>query len=96
MNYKLSDAADIDIVNIYAEGVHQFGLAQADLYHDALFDLFDLLSESPRMARERVELSPPVRVHPFKAHVIIFKIEDGDILIIGVRHGREDWLSNSG
>ena len=95
MSYKLSDAADIDIVNIYAEGVHQFGLTQADSYHDALFDLFDLLSESPRMARERVELSPPVRVHPFKAHVIIFKIEGDEILIIRVRHGREDWLRNS-
>lgn len=95
MSYKLSEAADIDIVNIYAEGVHQFGLAQADHYHDALFDLFDLLSESPRMARERVELSPPVRVHPFKAHVIIFKIEGEEILIIRIRHGREDWLSNS-
>lgn len=95
MSYKLSDAADIDIVSIYAEGVHQFGLAQADRYHDAIFDLFELFSESPRMARERVELSPPVRVHPFKAHVIIYQIEGDDILIIRVRHGREDWLSNS-
>ena len=94
MSYRLSEDADSDIVRLYADGVHQFELAQADSYHDALFDMFDLLAANPQMARERANFSPPVRVHRFQSHVIIYQIEGDDILIIRVRHGREDWLNS--
>lgn len=80
-------------MQIYAEGVVDYGVVQADLYHDQLFDLFDLLAENPQMARERPELVPPVRAHPYKSHVVIYKTEAPDILIIRVRHGSEDWMS---
>ena len=40
MTYRISGAADADIVSLYAESVSQFGLKQADQYHDALFDVF--------------------------------------------------------
>lgn len=70
-----------------------FGLAQAKRYNDELFMIFDLLASNPRMARERFELSPPLRVHPYKAHMILYRIEEnGDILIVGVRHEHEDWM----
>jgi toxin ParE1/3/4 len=56
---------------------------------------FDLLAENPRLARERTELSPPVRVHPCGAHVVIYTVEDdGTVLIVRVRHGREDWAGS--
>jgi hypothetical protein len=31
-------------------------------------------------------------IHPHGAHIIIYRDIDSDILIIRVRHGREDWL----
>ena len=93
MAYRLSEKAEDDVISISEAGIELFGEAQARLYHDALFDLFDLLAANPKMARERQELSPPVRIHRFQAHVIVYKIERNDILIIRVRHGREDWLS---
>lgn len=43
------------------------------------------------MARVRGEFEPPVRIHPWKAHVIVYVIEGDDILVVRVRHGREDW-----
>lgn len=71
-----------------------FGLAQARRYHDELFATFDLIAANPGMARERHELSPPMRIHPFKAHLVIYRIEEiGSILIVRVRHGDEDWAS---
>ncbi len=94
MTYRISGAADADIVGLYAEGVCQFGLAQADRYHDALFEVFGLLSANPIMARERAEFTMPCRVHKFQSHVIVYQIEGDDIRIIRVRHGREDWLSD--
>jgi toxin ParE1/3/4 len=43
------------------------------------------------MARERPEFEPPVRLHPYQAHMIVY-IEDGAaILIVRVLHGRQDW-----
>ncbi|WP_438985218.1 type II toxin-antitoxin system RelE/ParE family toxin [Aequoribacter sp.] len=43
---------------------------------------------------QRFELSPPVRVHPFRSHIIIYTQENnGDIFIVRVRHSREDWVN---
>lgn len=93
MDYRLSRKAADDIFNLYIEGVEQFGSTQADKYHSALEETFRLLAHSPKIAREREELSPPVRIHRFQSHVIVYREEDHGILIIRVRHGREDWLS---
>ena len=89
-------AAEEDIVGIVENGVRLFGIAQARLYHDELFGIFDLIAANPHMARQRRELSPPMRIHPFKAHLLIYRIEeDGDILIVRVRHGHEDWTDEA-
>lgn len=93
MRVAFSQESDLDIVRVYAEGVRLFGLHQADRYHDDLFDLFYLLADNPKMAPERRDIAPPVRVHPFKAHVIVYReAPDGGILILRVRHAGEDWL----
>lgn len=94
MGYRLTAAAEADIVTLYVEGAEFFGLHQADAYHEALGETFERLAEMPRMARERMEMSPPVRVHPFGRHLIIYREIDADILIIRVRHAREDWANN--
>jgi toxin ParE1/3/4 len=94
MGFRLSLAAEDDIIGIAEEGVRLFGPTQARRYHDELFAIFNLIAANPRMARERHELSPPMRIHPFKAHLVIYRIEkDGDVLIVRVRHGHEDWAS---
>lgn len=92
MGFRLSLAAEDDIIGIAEEGVRLFGPVQARRYHEELFASFDLIATNPRMARERHELSPPIRIHPFKAHLIVYQIEDeGGVLIVRVRHGHEDW-----
>lgn len=70
-----------------------FGVAQAQAYHDALYNTFDLIARNPGMGRERTELNPPIRVHPFRSHIILYNIEDEDILIVRVRHAHEDWVA---
>ncbi|MGR3622397.1 type II toxin-antitoxin system RelE/ParE family toxin [Pseudophaeobacter sp.] len=94
MPYHLTGAAQEDLIRISVTGIENFGVSQARRYHDALFEVFDLLAASPKMARERVEFTTPCRIHRFQSHVIIYQIEGGDIRIIRVRHGREDWFSD--
>ncbi|TLP55485.1 type II toxin-antitoxin system RelE/ParE family toxin [Parasedimentitalea maritima] len=94
MPYHLTRAAQEDLIRISVTGIENFGVSQARRYHDALFEVFDLLSANPKMARERLEFTKPCRIHRFHSHVIIYQIEGDDIRIIRVRHGREDWLSD--
>lgn len=94
MGFRLSQAAQEDVTSIAVFGIERFGIEQAHQYHMALFQVFDLLAENPRMARDRREIDPPVRAHPFKSHVVIYRIDGPDILIIRVRHGSEDWRSD--
>ncbi len=91
MTYRTTLEADRDIIEIYVLGAQHFGVAQSDRYVDELFDTFELLAENPQMARERRELNPPMRLHPFHAHLIAYLVRDGDILIVRVLHGRQDW-----
>lgn len=92
MGFRLTQQAEDDIIAIAEAGLRLFGEAQALKYHAQLFELFDLIAANPQMARERTEISPPVRIHPFNAHLIIYVvIETGEVLIIRIRHGHEDW-----
>jgi len=51
MGFRLSLAAEEDIIGIAEQGVRLFGAEQARQYHDELFAIFDLIAASPRMAR---------------------------------------------
>jgi len=92
--YRLTRAAAEDLAGIFLDGLDRFGLAQAGKYHDGLEAAFAFLGEYPRAARLRHEIDPPVRAHPYKAHLIIYDVEEDGIVILRVRHGREDWQGN--
>lgn len=92
--FRLTRAAADDLVAIFLDGLEQFGLLQADAYHEGLGAIFAFLADYPHSARLREDISPPVRVHPYKAHLVIYDIGDqGEVIILRVRHGREDWIS---
>lgn len=94
MSFELSVEAEEDIIAIAEQGARMFGLDQAKRYHDELFALFDLIA-NPSIARERNEIEPPVRIHPFKAHLIVYRVEnDEKIFVVRIRHGHEDWASS--
>lgn len=96
MAYRLTRKAAEDVGRIYLDSVQQFGLKQADAYHDLLTNAFHFLAANPRAARSRPELTAETRIHPVKSHIVIYRIEpSGDILVMRVRHGHEDWANDA-
>ena len=92
MGYRLTSAAEDDIIAIARTGMRLFGERQAIRYNADLFALFDLIADNPRMARERLEVSPPVRIFPFEAHLIVYLVHaNDDILVVRIRHGHDNW-----
>ncbi len=51
MTYRTTRRCDRDIVDIYIRGVADFGVDQAERYHDGLVATFRLLADNPRLAR---------------------------------------------
>ncbi|MEJ5083352.1 MULTISPECIES: type II toxin-antitoxin system RelE/ParE family toxin [unclassified Ochrobactrum] len=95
MAFILSVQAEEDIIAIAEHGIAIFGPIQAKRYHSDLFNTLDLIAKNPQMARERGEISPPVRIHPFKAHLIIYQIEQsGTVFVIRIQNAFEDWISD--
>lgn len=91
MAYRLTRKAAEDLTRLYMDGVQQFGSRQADHHHDLLEKTFRFLASNPHAARLRPELSPEIRIHPVQSHLVIYRIEDDEqILIIRIRHGREN------
>jgi len=92
MAYRLSRKAEEDILDIYLIGAGAFGEDQAERYHAGLEQACAFLSDFPRAAPEREELGRSSRVHPYKSHIIFYRLDGPDIFIQRVRHGSEDWL----
>ncbi len=91
MPYRTTRQADQDIIDIYVRGCREFGQPQAERYHEGLSATLNLIADNPRMARERTEFEPPIRLHPYQSHLIIYLFDRSGVLVVRILHGRQDW-----
>lgn len=91
--YRLRPAARADLTEIWQTGAESWGPDQADRYFDGLVALFALLAEQPGIARPRDEFTPPVRLHPYRAHVVVYDGPPGAIEVIRILHNRRNLLA---
>ena len=94
MSYRISRKAEDDIVQLYLTGVRLFGTAQAERYYDGLERAFKFVAAHPLAVRERTEIDPPIRIHPYGAHLVVYMADYEGVLILRIRHGREDWIND--
>ncbi|WP_043646066.1 type II toxin-antitoxin system RelE/ParE family toxin [Caenispirillum salinarum] len=93
MTVRLSPSALNDLDDILSHTWRAFGEDQALRYKQGLDATLDVLDQAPRIARERLDVDPPVRLHPYRRHVIVYRIIDDGILVVRLLHARQDWLS---
>ena len=84
MKAKFTTQAEIDIIESYVYGALTFGRDQAEGYEQDLRHAIGLIADNPRMAAERPEYEPPVRVHHHARHFIIYLVEEDGVLIVRV------------
>jgi toxin ParE1/3/4 len=96
VGYRLSLAAQRDLARLYASSLDQFGEKQTGNYVTGLRNALVFLAANPRAARLRTEMHRPARIHPYKAHVIMYTIDEDGILVVRIRHAHEDWVGSSG
>jgi toxin ParE1/3/4 len=93
MRCRLTPRAIADLEDIWTYTARNWSLDQADRYVEAIERAFDAISAMPEIARERIEFSPPVRIHPSGQHLMIYRIETGHVAVIRILGGRRDWVS---
>jgi toxin ParE1/3/4 len=62
----------------------------ADRFIELISERFFLLASHPFAGRVREDLRPGLSSFPIGQYVILHRIEDGDVLILHVVHGRRD------
>jgi toxin ParE1/3/4 len=77
----LSAEADRDIDAIWTFTVEKWSVSQAEAYPQGLDQLFKLLAEHPHIARDRPEIGPGARIHPYRSYMILFS-ETPDSLFV--------------
>jgi toxin ParE1/3/4 len=92
-HYKLTPRAIQDLEDIWTYTAETWSTAQADHYTDNFVQAFETILLMPEIARERVEFTPPVRIHQTGQHLIVYRIENKDILVIRILGGRQDWAA---
>lgn len=89
--FRLTPAAQNDLETIWDHTVSQWPVAQAETYLQGLHKTLDLLVSQPRLGRERGEFTPPVRLHAYRLHMVIYRIEGQYIEVIRIAHNRQNW-----
>lgn len=89
--YRLSRAAQRDLDAIWDYTAQTWSPAQADTYLRGLGGMLDTLCHNPEIARERHEIDPPVRLHRYRSHLIVYRIEADGLDVIRIVHERRHW-----
>jgi toxin ParE1/3/4 len=89
MGHRRTSQADSDLDDIwYYVASKSSSLDIADRFIDSITDRFFLLASHPNIGRARDEdLRPGLRSFPVGEYVIIYRIQDEDVLILRVLRG---------
>ncbi len=70
--YKISPAAQQDLVNIYIRGFQELGETKAETFQIQLISSFQILAENPDMGHE-VSVRPQLQRHELNPYVIFYR-----------------------
>lgn len=91
MAHRLASQVEFELDDIWYYVARESGSTEiADRLIDSITDRFFLLANHPYVGRLREDLRPGLRSFPVGQYVIIYRIEDTDVLILHVLHSHRD------
>ena len=93
---RLNPRAERDVDEIWDYSAGIWGVGTANAYVGGLRSTLSTIAASPLMARERTEITPPVRVYPYRSHLVIYRVDGDEIAVLRVFHSRRNWLREMG
>ncbi|NKX44136.1 type II toxin-antitoxin system RelE/ParE family toxin [Roseicyclus persicicus] len=92
--WRVSREAEQDLQEIWLYGSARWSPEQAERYYDELLALFGRVSAFPRLGRAVWQKSGrPMRLHPYRAHIVLYRVDEDGVLILRVLAARQDWLA---
>jgi toxin ParE1/3/4 len=92
MSHRVAPEAEADLDDIWCYIARKSGsLEIADRFTELLSDRFYLLANHPYIGRRRdEELRPGLRSFPVRDYIILYRIENENVLILRVLRGSRD------
>jgi toxin ParE1/3/4 len=92
MSHRVAPQAEADLDHIWYYVAKESGSVEiADRLIDSITERFYLLSRYPHVGRHRDDdLRPGLRSFPVGEYVIIYRVEDNNVLILHVYRGSRD------
>lgn len=82
--YRLSNAAKEDLIRIHYFGIKNFGVTQADMYFDTIFDYFEIIAERPFVFESVDYIKTGYRRCPCGSDTIYYRINDNMVEIMAI------------
>lgn len=89
--FRITTKADSDLLDIARFTIRKFGVEQARIYRDGLYDCFKDLAKNSDLGRNASQYAPNLKRFLFKSHSIFFRPEEKGIAIIRVLHQKMDF-----
>lgn len=93
-NYRLSKPADADLAGIADYTIERFGLQQARIYRDRMFNAFAALAAFPDLGTDCSHIVPGTRRFAHEAHVLYFRKVRSGIVILRILGKDQDPYEN--
>ena len=87
---RLRPAARSDLDANWSYTRATWSTGPAETYLRGLEAVLELLLEFPEMSRLRPEFSPPIRIHPYRQHVVLYSADDVRLDVLRILHRRSD------
>ena len=88
--YRLTDRARADLIDIYDFTESKFGAYQAEAYYAGLVRSFGLLADFPRIGQPADDLVLGYRRFRFQSHLIFYTARPDHVEIRAVIHSAQD------
>jgi plasmid stabilization system protein ParE len=90
LNIALTNLAKEDLIDIWLYGQKNWGAVNANQYLDSIDAFLKTLINLPEKFALRRDFQPPVRIAPFKSHLVVYLESTRHIQIVRVLHQSMD------